>query len=302
MEKIYIYGTGSKALKFLPLLSLKYQIDGFLDSDVKRHGQFLLGIKVYHISLMPTDHYDHIIIASSYIDEINKTLFDNNLKAGIPIEELPDVMQLSEEYVQLQTYYRRQSNASTPLVPLKKKHLEHSRLITDRQQLLELLPKGGIVAELGVANGDYTSQILSISQPEKLHLVDIWQSERYNETLFNNVCAKFDSELATRRVHIHRKLSLEAAEDFPEEYFDWIYIDTSHCYKGTKAELEYYASKIKHGGIIAGHDYTMGNWNDQFLYGVMEAVHEFCVKYGWCIKYLTMDLSENQSFAIEKIN
>ncbi|MCC5450482.1 class I SAM-dependent methyltransferase [Rheinheimera sp. UJ51] len=302
MQTIYIYGTGSKALQFLPTLALKYHIAGFLDSNIKRQGQFFLGIEIFHLSSMPNRHYDHIVIASSYIDEINETLLDNNLKAGIPIEELADVMQLNTEYVQLQTNYRRQSNVSIPLVPLQRKHLEYSRLITDRQKLLELLPKNGIVAELGVANGDYTSQILSISQPEKLHLVDIWQSERYNETLFNNVCAKFDSELAVGRVHIHRKLSLEAAEVFPEEYFDWIYIDTSHCYKGTKAELEYYASKIKPGGIIAGHDYTMGNWNSQFRYGVMEAVHEFCVKHSWRIKYLTMDLSENQSFAIEKIN
>lgn len=46
----------------------------------------------------------------------------------------------------------------------------------------------------------------------------------------------------------------------------------------------------------------MRNWNDQIGYGVMEAVNRLCVKQGWRIKYLTMDLSENQSFAIEKIN
>lgn len=67
MEKVYIYGTGSKALQFLPVLSLKYQILGFLDSDIKRQGQFLLGIKIFHMSSLPETHYDHIIIASSYI-------------------------------------------------------------------------------------------------------------------------------------------------------------------------------------------------------------------------------------------
>lgn len=300
MEKIYIYGTGSKALKFLPSLALKYQIAGFLDSDITRQGQFLLGIEIFHISSLPNTHYEHIVIASSYIDEINKTLLDHNLKAGISIEQLPDILQLSEHYTQLENHYRQQSTASIPRIPLLQQHLEHARLITDRQKLLQLLPKGGTVAELGVANGDYTVQIQDISAPEKLHLIDIWQSERYNETLFNNVCSKFSAGLSAGKVQIHRKLSTEAAGDFPDHYFDWIYIDTSHCYKGTKAELELYASKIKPGGIIAGHDYTMGNWNNLFRYGVMEAVHEFCVKHGWRIKYLTMNLSEGQSFSIEK--
>ncbi|WNO61811.1 class I SAM-dependent methyltransferase [Rheinheimera sp. MMS21-TC3] len=302
MENIYIYGTGSKALKFLPALALKYQIIGFLDSDLTRKGQFLLGVEIFHPSSLPVIHYDHIVIASSYIDEINKTLLDNNLKAGILIEQLPNILQLNKDYTQLENHYREQSTEYIPRIPLLQQHIEQARLITDRQELLQLLPKGGTVAELGVANGDYTKQILNISAPKKLHLIDIWQSERYNETLFQNVCKKFGAELSKGQVQIHRKLSVEAADDFPDHYFDWIYIDTTHCYKGTKAELETYASKIKPGGIIAGHDYTMGNWNSQFRYGVMEAVHEFCVKQGWRIKYMTMDLSENQSFAIEKIN
>lgn len=301
MQQIYIYGTGSKALKFLPTLLLKYQVLGFLDSDSAKKGQYLLGLRIHHVTELTSMACAHIVIASSYINEINKALSDAGIKTGIPVEDLPEIIALAEQYTRLEEHYRKQNTALIPQIPLQEKHLENARLITNRHKLLELLSKGGIVAELGVANGDYTSHIMNISQPKRLHLVDVWQSERYNKTLFNNVCAKFDSEIATGRVQIHRKLSLEAAQDFPEEYFDWIYIDTTHCYEGTKAELEYYASKIKSGGVIAGHDYTMGNWNNQFRYGVMEAVHEFCVKYSWRIKYLTMDLFEGQSFVIEKI-
>lgn len=300
MEKVYIYGTGSKIIKFLPALSLKFHILGLFDSDITRQGQTLLGIEIFHISTLPASFNNPIIIVSSYIDDINRLLVAHGLKAGIPVEHLPDVMLISKQYGQLESNYRRQYTALLPQIPLQEVHLEHARLITDRKALLQLIPKNGIVAELGVANGDYTSQILNISTPEKLHLIDIWHSERYNETLFNNVSTKFSSELSVGQVQIHRKLSTEAVDDFPDDYFDWIYIDTTHCYKGTKAELELYASKIKPGGIIAGHDYTMGNWNSLYRYGVMEAVHEFCVSHGWRIKYLTMDLCENQSFAIEK--
>lgn len=301
MKNVYIYGTGSKTLKFLPALSLHFKVIGFLDSDIGKHGQRLLGLEISHVSTLDAGACDDIIIVSTYVDDIKKTLADYGL-IGIALEQMQNVLATHKEYALLEDHYRQQANSRLPQVPLQKKHLASARLITDRNALLELLPKRGVSSELGVANGAYTEQILKINAPQKLHLIDIWHSERYNETLFKDVCSKFASELSTGQMQIHRKLSTKAVDDFPEQYFDWIYIDTSHCYEGTKAELELYASKIKPGGIIAGHDYTMGNWNNQFRYGVMEAVHEFCVVYGWRIKYLTMDLSEGQSFAIEKLD
>jgi hypothetical protein len=70
----------------------------------------------------------------------------------------------------------------------------------------------------------------------------------------------------------------------------------------TIAELNLYSKKIKQGGIIAGHDYIIGNWTDMIRYGVIEAVYEFCVNNEWEIIYITMELNENPSFAIRKIN
>lgn len=303
MKKIYIYGTGSMALEYLPALLRHFQVIGFLDSNQAKAGSTLLGLPIVHVSEICANDYDRIVIASSYAEEINKTITDAGLPAGVSAEALPEVVEFLKQLNQLKSDYDEKNLAAIklPRVPLDEIHINETRLITDRNRLLELLPDGGIVAEVGVANGDFSSQIISLNNPKKLHLVDIWQGERFNDTLFHNVRSKFNHELTEGKVEIHRKLSTEAVHDFPDGYFDWIYIDTSHCYKGTKAELELYSRKIKHGGIIAGHDYTMGNWNDQFRYGVMEAVHEFCVKYGWCFKYLTMDLSENQSFAIEKV-
>jgi hypothetical protein len=100
---------------------------------------------------------------------------------------------------------------------------------------------------------------------------------------------------------MHRKLSTDAAGDFQDDYFDWIYIDTDHSHKTTLEELLKYASKVKKDGIIAGHDYSMGNWVRSYRYGVIEAVHEFCVVYGWELVYLTLEPIEKQSFAIRRI-
>lgn len=45
----------------------------------------------------------------------------------------------------------------------------------------------------------------------------------------------------------------------------------------------------------------MGNWKKTYRYGVIEAVHKFCVEYSWEMVFLTIDQTENLSFAIKRI-
>src|SRR5687767_6022213 len=47
-------------------------------------------------------------------------------------------------------------------------------VLTSRQELLRHLPKGGIAAEIGVADGDYSAAILASAEPRELHLIDPW--------------------------------------------------------------------------------------------------------------------------------
>ncbi len=105
MDKIYIYGTGSKVLRFLPALALKYEIMGFLDSDITRQGEAFLGREISHITSVYTDDYKYIVIVSSYVDEINELIASHELEAGIPVEELQEVVSLSVEYTKLINHY-----------------------------------------------------------------------------------------------------------------------------------------------------------------------------------------------------
>ena len=43
-----------------------------------------------------------------------------------------------------------------------------------REDLLRFLPKNAVVAEIGVAHGDFSAQILEQSSPERLYLIDPW--------------------------------------------------------------------------------------------------------------------------------
>jgi hypothetical protein len=44
----------------------------------------------------------------------------------------------------------------------------------DRAQLLSFLPEGGVVAEIGVARGDFSERILREGRASELHLIDPW--------------------------------------------------------------------------------------------------------------------------------
>jgi len=188
-----------------------------------------------------------------------------------------------------------------PFYELETKHVANTKVLANRTDLLKLMPKGGVVAELGVFLGDFSKQIIEHTNPSKLHLVDVWASKRYNDSLRLQVEEKLKSEIATGQVEINLGLSTEVVGKYANNYFDWIYIDTDHSYATTKAELEHYAPKIKEGGIIAGHDYIIGNWNGVIRYGVVEAVHEFCVKNNWEILYISTEKEINPSFAIKKL-
>ncbi|WP_265434198.1 class I SAM-dependent methyltransferase [Aeromonas salmonicida] len=297
---ILIYGTSTQALHFLPALALSHTLLGFVDSDPSKQGSRWMNRPVYHPSQLAGLQFDKIVIASCFVREINQTLASYGIEPGIPVEEFDEVLQTSREYENALQAVRSKREEILPKIPLLQHHIEGATLLTDRLSLLALLPKYGVVAELGVAAGDFSRQICDICQPSKLHLVDIWGSERYGEALYLSVNSHFQQQQQRGEVIIHRKPSLESLESFPDETFDWVYIDTTHSYELTRDELRACARKVKSTGIIAGHDYIQGNWRSQYRYGVIEAVHEFCVEYNYRVLYLTMDISECLSFALVK--
>lgn len=196
---------------------------------------------------------------------------------------------------------RAAKSRTIPRVELQPRHIRNARIVLDRSAFLDALPKHGVVAEAGVNRGDFSAEILAITKPEKLHLVDIWASARYHGGLEQLVRDRFAREIADERVLIERGLSTEVLRRFPDGYFDWVYIDTDHSYETTAAELEIARRKVKPGGIIGGHDYVTGNWDGGVRYGVVEAVHEFCVRHDWELVLLTHETDRHLSFAIRAI-
>lgn len=205
-------------------------------------------------------------------------------------------------------YYKQQFlsnliiiNDNIPGNEIKQANINNLKALLNREELLKLLPKNAIVAEVGVDKGFFSELIIKTTAPQRLHLIDCWSDTRYNSELKNLVEKKFEDQINEGTVKINIGKSTEVVHKFEDKYFDWIYIDTDHSYQLTKLELELYGKKVKDNGIIAGHDFIKGNWKSMYRYGVIEAVYEFCVNNNWEILFLTMENTTHPSFAIKKL-
>ncbi|MBL8671973.1 MAG: class I SAM-dependent methyltransferase [Alphaproteobacteria bacterium] len=158
-----------------------------------------------------------------------------------------------------------------------------------REAVLELMPKGGTVCEIGVAEGDFSAAILARAAPRRLHLIDPWEKQPVDdggldpnnleqpaqESRYARVQRRFAAEVAAGTVTIHRGYSQDVVGQFADGSLDWIYIDGSHLYEHVSADLRLYAPKVKPDGLIFGDDHVSGGMYDRMKFGVVPAVRDF---------------------------
>ncbi len=161
-----------------------------------------------------------------------------------------------------------------------------------RRWILQHAPKGGICAEFGVFRGHFAEVIADELKPKVFHLVDEWtkSGELFNwgsdpYTNFNKLTTRQAMYDACRRMKRFEGISQIVfsemrCEAFCEEYeasgkpkLDFIYIDTTHTYADTLAQLRKGATILQERGVIAGDDWTIDPTHSR--YGLMRAVHEF---------------------------
>jgi len=119
-------------------------------------------------------------------------------------------------------------------------------------------------AELGVKEG-YFSRDTLVNWPSATEyvLVDLWSNIDNYADVANLGNREVHYESAIREtapwkeiITVCRNWTTSCALNFPDEYFDYIYVDARHDRKGTYLDLEMWWPKLKFGGIFAGHDYT----------------------------------------------
>ena len=162
---------------------------------------------------------------------------------------------------------------------------------------------GGVFAEVGVFRGDFSRKILEICHPSKLYLIDRWQGtcDGYDsDENYRKVLSDCKREIDSGIVKILKGDSRECLQGLEDCSLDFCYLDTCHDYLVPHSELNIVKTKIKTDGLICGHDYCNRALSDGSMYGVKNAVNEFCCTEGWEMKYLTMELHGHSSYALQK--
>jgi len=167
-------------------------------------------------------------------------------------------------------------------------------------KILESLPKGGIVAEIGTYKGEMSRAILDICDPKKLFLIDCWEmsvnlqdelafhNHDEGEVIYQGVLNYFSNEIKSKQIEIVREYSTKCFNRFPNNFFDWIFIDADHTYNGVMNDLVNFSSKVKDGGFILGHDYTNHEDAKKQNFGVVEAVNDFVIRNKYQFLALTL--------------
>jgi hypothetical protein len=120
--------------------------------------------------------------------------------------------------------------------------------------------------ELGVQVGYYSHAILSHwSRCKEYHLVDLWAPQENYKDYANVDQERQDQNYEatlTRldewkgKLHVCRNFTSTCVQRYKDEYFDFIYVDARHDFKGVLEDLINYWPKLRVGGILAGHDYV----------------------------------------------
>ncbi len=136
--------------------------------------------------------------------------------------------------------------------------------IADRWTIFGSLPKGGVGAEVGVAWCSFSKDIIRLAEPSLFYLVDCWETQPYSvcgDDAANTGQESKDAQyyqalqffMTDPKVRVIKAFSEKVGPLFPEEYFDWVYIDPNHM--RAYQDCTVWWPKIKKGGFLIGDDY-----------------------------------------------
>ena len=136
--------------------------------------------------------------------------------------------------------------------------------------------------EVGVWKGDNIISIAKSFPQMKCYGIDPYDYRAYDnqtpEKDGKTTLIKESSEIVYQKTaliakkysnfFLIRKSSKEAIESFENESVDIVFIDANHSYKSVKEDIGLWLPKVKRGGYLSGHDYSIE------FFGVIQAVNE----------------------------
>lgn len=203
--------------------------------------------------------------------------------------------------------------STIPIVPIKASKFNNSLLFGDRLLLLDLVPKYTVVAEVGVAYGDFSKMILAKMEPAKFYAIDtfninpdkpLWGYTFLKDSGLSHLewyREQFAQALERDQMRLMRGLSWECLAKFEDNYFDYVYLDAAHDYDSAKKDIEMLSKKVKNGGYIQFNDYTLWSIYENKPYGIVQAVNEFLNSGDHVIRGMSIDQGGYHDILIQVI-
>jgi len=160
--------------------------------------------------------------------------------------------------------------------------------------VVKKFPNGSRFVEVGALLGQSTAflvvEMINKNKEMKINVVDTWKGtepwtdigEKISE--HQNFIKKYGKDLYPKFEENMKKFGLfnyiwpiqmkseEAVEMFRDKTLDFVFIDADHSYNAVRLDIDVWLPKVKVGGILAGHDYSLSaDWSRK---GVIKAVTE----------------------------
>jgi hypothetical protein len=140
-----------------------------------------------------------------------------------------------------------------------------------------------VIAEIGVREGRNFHKMIS-HKPRLAVAIDIWKDDgvisRNDKASpqkdLDKQFEKFSNEMSGKPfVCIYREYSFDAVKNFPDNFFDLVYIDADHTFEGCYRDIVDWYPKVKKGGFLLGDDYRDRKTATGVRFGVIKAVEKF---------------------------
>ena len=150
------------------------------------------------------------------------------------------------------------------------------------QRLVESVPDGGTIMEIGVYLGGSLACLAPIIKRKGLSViaVDVFDAADYDEPnvmedkkdmqnrFLGAMVAAGIAPAVTTLNRTHEDIFDSVLKMGMVEKFDLVFVDGDHSYQWAKKDIDIALNIIRQGGVIAGHDY------DDIHPGVVQAVRE----------------------------
>ncbi len=185
-------------------------------------------------------------------------------------------------------WLQRRFNSDMAPSPFRLKRFKRSNLA---KLFGELNVKTG--AEIGVLSGRYSELICQSCPGIELLCVDAWthydgDARSKLQDVQDEAYRMAQERLEPFNATLVKAFSMDAVQDVPLESLDLVYIDACHQFDFVMQDLIEWSKRVKHGGIVAGHDY--------YLFqnaGVVTAVNAYTEAHAIREWYLTADRSSS---------